>query len=760
MRRFALAPLALLVALAAPTTSAATTATAPAARPAVLTGSLSTPSTRAAIDVARDVLATHAPWSSALSLSHVGTAQLGGGEKVVAFTQSMAGVPVFQRGAKVVVEKDGRATQLSMRLEEKSPRTLVPTLTPAQAVAKAGVPANKLGARLMVLPTGGEPLLVYGVVGDLGAIPSRPVVLVDAHTGEVVLAWEAAVSLKKAKVYKDNPIKTPTLEEVTLTSDETKEGLQNGLVIGKNCIDKHTTRDLDFGTPVTIHSCELLPTITPDASGDYVSIAPEGDTAPEDKYAELSMFYNTMRAYDHVHDIGFPADKDTPINAIANLRMPAGFSTFDTKKMADPTIPLVAFDNAFFAEEDPLLSTAFDLSGDAMWFGQGTLIDFGYDGDVVYHEFGHFVVSRTIKLAGGFWQDQFGLSSSPGALNEGLADVNSFFVSDDPELGEYSSKGLGGTTGKGLRSGLNKFTFPDSITGEVHQDSEPYTAAMWEAYGALDADKRLLFQKAHMKMLLTAPTGNLGFADLAELDIKAITEGVSADVGNALRAAFEKRGIKKDEPRVRKYAGTKISSVVPQLGIHAPGTREMTSKGTIAPGLFQIGYDAPAGGTTKFTVTFKVLPAQSGGAFGGMSGTKFAPSILLKTSADPITFKYGPTTSDATATFPCTIASNVATCTGETDIAGDAGKTAPVHLMVVNGGQQGGDYDNVEVTAEGPPAPTPDPDAGTTPASDAQPDDTVKSGCGCDVPGSSSRTSAGLALTALALALVSRRKRS
>ncbi|MGZ6096371.1 MAG: MYXO-CTERM sorting domain-containing protein, partial [Polyangiales bacterium] len=624
----------------------------------------------------------------------------------------------------------------------------------------AGVPANKLGARLMVLPTGGEPLLVYGVVGDLGAIPSRPVVLLDAHTGEVVQSWDAAVSLKKAKVYKDNPIKTPDLTEVTLTNDETKDGLQNALVTGKNCIDKKTTRDLMFGpTPITVHTCELIPTITPDASGDYVSIAPEGDTAPEDKYAELSMFYNTMRVYDHVHAIGFPTDKDTPINAVANLRMPAGFSSFDTTKMKDPTIPLVSFDNAFFAEEDPLLSTAFGLSGDAMWFGQGTLIDFGYDGDVVYHEFGHFVVSRTIKLAGGFWQDKFGLSSSPGALNEGLADVNSFFVSEDPELGEYSAKGLGGTPGKGLRTGLNTFTFPDAITGEVHQDSEPYTASVWEAYGPLDATKRDLFQKAHMKMLLTAPTGNLGFADLAELDIKAISDGVGADVGNALRAAFEKRGIKKDEPRVRTYKAPRVSSVVPQLGIHAPGTKDMASKGTFAPGLFQIAYDAPAGGTTKFTVTFKVLPSNSGGMFGGSSGTPFAPQILLKTAADPISFKYGPTTSDATVTLPCTVASSVATCTGEADVAGDAGKTAPVHLMVTNKGQSGGDYDDVVITAEGPPAPAKADDAGTDPAADPTPgNDTVKSGCGCDVPGTQT-TGGGLALAALALALVSRRKR-
>src|SRR5262249_53166046 len=150
--------------------------------------------------------------------------------------------------------------------------------------------------------------------------------------------------------------------------------------------------------------------------------------------------------------------------------MPAGFSTFDTKTMADPTKDLVPFDNAFFAAEDPTLSVAFGLSGDAMWFGQGTAIDFGYDGDVVYHEIGHFGVSRPIQPGAAFWHHKFGLSSAPGALNESLADINSFFVSDDSELGEYSAKAAGLPAGKGLRSGLNKFTYPKDITGEVHQD--------------------------------------------------------------------------------------------------------------------------------------------------------------------------------------------------------------------------------------------------------------------------------------------------
>lgn len=786
MRRLAFAPLALaaLFAASAPSSPARATPALPghvelvtrqgALHPWIASGELAAASSRPALDVARDVIATHAPWASSLELAHQETLRTFDGGRVVSFAQTMGGVPVFQRGVKVLVEADGRATLMTSSLEERRPATLVAaisTKTAIEAAAKSGVPADAHGARLMVLPTGGEPRLVYGVVGDFGpAIPSRPVALIDAATGEVVMRWESAHTLQKAKVYQDNPVKTPTTTEITLDNDTTKEGLQSALLDGRNCIDKHTTRDVNVGIPLTIHSCELLHTITPDASGsgDYLDILPGSDTEPEDKYAELSMYYHTGRAYQHIHAIGFPSDKDELLTAVANLRLPAGISSFDTKKMADPTIPLDPFDNGFFAAKDPLFSSAFGLDGDAMWFGQGTKVDFGYDGDVVYHEFGHFVVSRTIQLGGGFWQDSAGLSSSPGALNEALADINSFFVTDDPELGEYVSKGLGGLPGKGLRHATNSFTFPKDITGEVHQDSEPYTAAMWKVYGGLDATKKDAFQKAHLKMLLTAPTGNLGTADLAELEIKAIGDALGADVGTALRTAFEERGMKKGDPRVRTYASPGITSTVPQLGLAAPGTQDMTSKGAFAPGIIQIRFDAPAGGTAKLHVSFKVLPSQGGGGgspFGG-GGTPFAPQLLVKTGGAPLTFTYGPTKSDATVTAPCTMSSDKksATCDTDVQVDGTAGSTAPLHLMIVNTGQTGGSYDSVVVTADAPSAPEPttgdDAGAPTGPASDTPADGgTVKSGCGCDVPGThTTGTAAALAL-ALAGLVVARRRR-
>lgn len=675
---------------------------------------------------------------------------------VVSYQQTIEGIPVLHRGARVATDVTGHASRAE-RIETLRPASLVPTLTASAAIARAaslGVPANDLGARLMILPTGGTPILVWAVVGDLGPIPSRPVVLLDAHTGEVALAYDAVHTLKKAKVHTENPVKTPMLSDVTLTNDETKPGLQNTLVKAVNCIDKKTTKMVNVGLPLTVHTCELETTITPDASGDYVTIAPIPG-GREDQYSELSMFFHTEKVYEFVKSIGFPDSKVTPITAIANLRMPAGLSTFNTAKMADPNIALEPYDNAFFAEKDPLLSTTFGLDGDAMWFGQGTVADFGYDGDVVDHEFGHFVVSRTIKLGGGTVADEFGLTYSPGAIGEGIADILSLFVTNDPELGEYAATGMA-KKGKGIRSMLNTFKFPEAITGQVHQDSEPFSAAIYKVYAALDPAKKTEFQKAFLKTLLTAPQGNIGYAEFAELIVK----GAGAN-GDALRAAFEERGIKKGDPRVRVYADPGVKSVEPLLGVHAPGKSDFAGgkSAEFAPGLFQIAYDAPAGGTTKLHVTFKIVqPAtQFGSASGGLfgsSGTPYAPALLVKTGGEPIKFTYGPLEHDA-ALSDCTVASTTVTCDADVEVAGKWGETAKVHLMLVNKGEKGGDFDAIALSAEGPPEPPPEGPAATPPTTT----ETTKSGCACGVVGGTS-SAPTFALLGFALAIAARRRRS
>lgn len=774
MRRLAFASLAVLSLAVVPQGTAAPLAASPvevsfqqgALRPWRIAGELAGPSTRAPKDVLRDVVARHAPWAATIELAERDVVPFAGGTRIARFDQTIDGVPVLDRGARLELQADGRATLFTSHLLEHKPVSTKASLPAAEAmrVAKAaGVPADAHGARLAILPTGGEPRLVYSIVAPsttFTGLPTRPAVLVDAHTGEVVMEYETLVFDRKAKVYAENPVATPTTSEVTLDNTVGKEGLQSPRVTAFNCIDKKSVKSV--GGFINAHVCDLVRTVAPNAGGDYTDILPvEG---PEDVYAELSMFHHTSRVYNFVKTLGFKESPDA-VNAIANLRVPQGFSTFDTTKMANPDLPLVGFDNAFFAASDPTFGAVFGIDGDAMWFGQGTLSDFGWDGAVVYHEFGHYVVSRTIKFGFGTHQDEYGLSYAPGALNEGVADLHSFFLTKNGELGQYAAKGLA-PAGKGIRSMTNKFAFPDAITGEVHQDSEPFTAGVWAVYSKLDATKQGQFEQATMKLLMTAPSGDVGFGDFADALVTAVGTGVDKATGDALAAAFKQRGMDKGNPRVREYKGAPITSADSRLGIHAPGKKDMASKGDVAPGIHQIKFAAPAGGVAKLHVKLNIVTrggtfgSAGGSPFGGPSGTPYAPALLVKAGGEPIKFTYGPTKHDAVQ-GPCTVAGDkkTATCDLDVDVAGKWGDTAPVHVMLGNSGDTAADINGIEITADAPPDPGPGPgdDAGTGPG--ATPEATTKSGCGCAVPGTAPTGSTAGALALLGLAAVVARRR-
>lgn len=772
MRRLAFATLSLLSLAVVPHGVAAPLPASPAVdvsfqqgalRPWRIAGELTGASTRAPKDILRDVVARHAPWAATLDLAQRDVVPFVDGSQIARFDQTIDGVPVLDRGARLELQKDGRATLFTSHLLEARPISTKPSLPGSEAVRvakEAGVPVDHHGARLAILPTGGVPRLVYSVVAPSVGLPTRPAVLVDAHTGEVVMQYETLVFDRKAMVYAENPVATPTTTEVTLDNTVGKEGLQSPRVTAYNCIDKKSLKSV--GGVITAHVCDLVRTVTPNASGDYTDIKPiEG---PEDVYAELSMFHHTSRVYNYVKALGFKESPDA-VSAIANLRVPQGFSPFDAAKVGNPDLPLQGFDNAFFAASDPTFGAVFGIDGDAMWFGQGTLSDFGWDGAVVYHEFGHYVVSRTIKFGFATHQDEFGLSYAPGALNEGVADLHSFFITKNGELGQYAAKGLA-PAGKGIRSMTNKYAFPDAYTGEVHQDSEPFTAGVWAVYSKLDATNKGKFEQATMKLLMTAPSGDVGFGDFADAMVTAIGTGVDKATGDALGSAFKDRGLEKGNPRVREYTGAKIASVDPRLGLHAPGKRDLASKGDVAPGIHQIKFAAPAGGTTKLHVNFAIVTrggtfgSAGGSPFGGSTGTPYAPVLLAKAGGEPIKFTYGPTKHDAVqATCTQNAGKTSATCDLDLDVAGKWGETAPVHLMIANSGDTAADINGIEVTADAPPDPGPGPgdDAGTNPAT---PEATSKSGCGCAVPGTTEAPSSAAAFAILGLALViARRKR-
>lgn len=758
------------VALAAPPSASPIRAHARAGErhPWLLTGPLSPPSARAPEPLAREALATHAPWTAPLELGHRTTFALGRGARVVAFDQRIDGVPVLGRGARVVLEADGRATTLSAALEERRPASMLPRVTAAEAEraarAAGAIVAERTRATSIVWPDGDAPRLAWLVEGATRGLPARPVLVIDAETGELLARWSATLSAGQAKVYPQNPAKTPTTSQVTIPATPGKEGLQNDLVIARNCIDEQTLRPVNLGQSVNLHVCDLIPTIAPDASGDYLAIAPGTDKAPEDAYAELSMFFHANRAWDEAKAMGFaPTDVASPLVAIANFRMNRGLETGSTAEMQNPKLALVPFDNAFFAGAGQF-GSLFGEDGEALWFGQGTRVDFGYDGDVVYHEFGHFMVGHTLKLIGLPHRDAHGLSYAPGAMNEGIADLFSCFVTGDPYVGEYAGRGLGG---KPIRSLDGNDSFPRSLSGEVHEDSLPFSQPIWLFYATLDAPKQEAFRRAFLEAMLSAPSGDLGYADFAKLLEASVSASLGADAAKALDDAFVARGIAPDEPRVIDTDGSPLYATA-WYGFHAP-SRSSAGLSPFAPGILQLRYAArPGSYTLHVTWNYRESTSAFGssGLFSG--GGKYVPQLLAKVGDAPISFKYGPMKHDAQL-LGCQDFGDSVDCAVPVEVTSADGGKGSVYLMPVNAGTLDVDLDPIGVEAPPPPKPT---DAGLGPSDGG--DAGVNgldgaavggAGCACDLPGAprdarSSRSLAAFgAWSALSVAALVRRRR-
>jgi len=691
--------------------------------------------------------------------------ELTSGERVVKLPQVHRGVPVAMRGAAVTFGADGLARHVAARLEDDLPDLVTPAITADQAAAVARqrtrLHADPAGAALLIWPTAGGNKLAWALApAAIPGVPYAPVVIVDAASGEVLVHYNSVVHLDQANVYPTNPVKSPDLIPVTLPVGAGETTLQNALVVSKNCIDQH---HLVTVMGLSVHTCDLLQTATADANGDFLD-PPAMDTDPEDTFSEISMFYHVNKAYSffQLFDSKLDVNAGLPIPTVSNLRIPQGFDTFDLTKLGDPNLPLVPFQNAFFAPSNPLFQLVFGINGGAMWFGQGPKRDYSYDGDVVYHEFTHAVVNVTLQLVGTPHMDQFGASQSPGAMNEGLADFFSSAIAGDPDVGEYASKDIDPNLTV-IRTLDNKDACPKDIGGEVHQDSTLFSGALWEARkGLVDDAARAQFDAAVYAAMNMSATGDLGYEDMAKLLREALTSSpLGKPAADALDAAFTAHGVLPQCDRILEYTGKTLNGPAALQNLwFAPGTQTtgVSSKGW-TPGVVQVHYKLPDG-TSKLAVDLKKVDIGGGGIL-GMGGTPFKPKVLVHFGDQPITFTYGPLAgpADLQQLDPTASGNDYAITV---DIP--AG-TTDAWVMIGSAGQTDGAYTTLSLTASGDMPMTSSSSSTSSSSGEASSSSsggtTESSGCGCAVPGEDgTRNGAALgALAALGLLLSRRRRR-
>jgi MYXO-CTERM domain-containing protein len=708
-----------------------------------------------------------------------------GALRILRFRQEHRGVPVFGRGAAVAVDPHGVSQLASAQLEDRLPDSVTPAISPAAAAIAAskvsGLNAGPNNTRLLIWPTEQGGRLAYSVLPpSLLPIPYVPVVIVDALTGQVLTTHNLVRHQNLANVYEFNPLSTPNPIEVTLPIDAPHTVPQNELLISYNCVDTQTTKTVNYmGLPITVHVCELLQNAQADGdTGDYTQYALEDHTSGGDPFAQVSLFYHAAKAYSYfkLFDPGFELEASSkPLFLVANLMIPAGLNTLDFNKMADTSLPLEPFPNAMSVGWDPmmgdLLSAVFpEITGGVLMLGQGKKVDYAYDGDVVYHEFAHSVVGSTIGLVGWWHLDEQGASAAPGSMNEALADYFAAAITSDPSMGEYSAQETGHTEIRHLENGN---ACPSHLAGEVHYDSEFFSAALWAVRKsrASDAEKFAL-DEAIFTAISTAASGDIGFEQLAELLVAAVANSsLGQSVGDELRQAFASRGVLPSCQRMFVYDGKPISSKATNMkSSFISAGKSMFAAGSLlgyAPGTFQVEVPLPEA-TTSFVASFGKLSVASSMPFG--QGTPFKPAFIVSFD-EPLSFDWSTKTSNASDPVEC--ASLTGSRMGATlDVPAGAQKA---YVMLVNQGDQDGYvsyllFDFESDVDGGVDAEPPIPDAALQEAAVPEPDpgqptgpgasDDADDGCGCRTPGGRPGGFGIAALVALAGLGIARRRRN
>ena len=535
----------------------------------------------------------------------------------------LRGLPV--RGAARFVPRSAAGAMLTSPDVEVA----APQVDPAEATIDAAeVPARVAVAldldaepglesppSLVYLLRLGQPVLAWEaqLPLTLHPEPSRRTVWISAMTGRLLDVQEQVRSAR-ARVFEENPSTTPEVRDVEVPRTGVVppgSALVSPTLAAFNCVREAPEEPVPW---VQEGECYPMHIARADEDGNFYVPTPqvivEGDNVePEDPYAELSMYYHGARFLDALEERGVDEFACAQATMMANVR-----TVFEDD---DPDVydPL---DNAFY-------TNVCDLErGTTMMFGQGSQVDFAFDGDVVYHELGHGVVAMlTPEGLGGRRMRDDGVLVDAGGMNEAVADYMTYMMTDDPRVGEYVGRFWASNTRAEIRTGENTKRCPDDTIGQVHNDGEPFAAALWSTRNRVGPVLDLLVLRMLPRLARDASLEE-GAAALLEVAAEMQAEGAfSADDVAHLERALATRGLL-DCPRVIEDADAV------QAGRSMHLRRATVSVQPFFPGPMQLRVEVPPG-ATGIEVHFGVR---------GDDEPDDRVAVLVKRAAERMSFTY------------------------------------------------------------------------------------------------------------------------
>jgi hypothetical protein len=239
-------------------------------------------------------------------------------------------------------------------------------------------------------------------------------------------------------------------------------------------------------------------------------------TRNADEFEQVMAYYWVTEAQKYVHSLGFGEPGKLP--GVDNVSQPVRINQYGV-------------DNSFTT----------DHPTNEIRYGKGG-VDDAEDAEVILHEYGH-----ALHQGQGF---QFA-SEEAGAISEGFADYWAVTVTDVvarqhgwaekeplPCVADWDATSYTSTAPHCLRRIDGTKLYPRDLDGEVHDDGEIWSRALWDirqSVGYIKADTLIL-------------DGSMNFPgttmpDLARATVNAAQTLYGTNVANKVRTAFHNRGI-------------------------------------------------------------------------------------------------------------------------------------------------------------------------------------------------------------------------
>jgi Zn-dependent metalloprotease len=448
----------------------------------------------AATPLSAPVAASAAPTASGLTVIAVKHSLLG---THTWYQQTYRGVAVL--GGYYATHTDRRTGAVSTqdgRLAVAGVPTVAATITGSRAASTATARAGGIAStyRLVIVP-GAPATLAWAVISSRANGSSR--VLVDATSGTVLSVQSLVKEVDgTGRVFDPNPV-------VTLQNESLTDARNSDSAAFSGAYKSVTLTQLDG-------SGFLRGAYATNTSKQAVSSATYtyNYTRADKGFEQVMGYYHLTQAQEYIHTLGF-----TDVNNSAQNYRTTGLTA----------------DNSYY---DPAV--------DRITYGTGG-VDDAEDAEVIWHEYGHAIQDDQVP--------NFGSTEEAGAIGEGFGDYWAMTMSAPVSantsttplacIADWDSVSYTSGTPHCLRRVDGNKLYPGGLDGEVHDDGEIWSRALFDIYNAIgraQADTTILEAQFSFAPNTTMPA--------AANQIVATAQALyGSTAANACTTAFHNRGI-------------------------------------------------------------------------------------------------------------------------------------------------------------------------------------------------------------------------